>query len=144
MMDRAAIADLIPHAGSMVLLDAVVSWTGTTVHCTSRTHLRPTHPLRSATGLSAIHAIEYMAQAAAVHGALLQDNGSPPRRLLAAVRDVRLAQRRLDEADVPLEVRVRHLEGDARAVVYAGTVEAGAEAIASARLTLVTAPQGAP
>lgn len=138
MIDRAAIAGLVPHAGSMVLLDGVVDWTETTIHCTSRTHLEPAHPLAGAAGLCAIHAIEYLAQASAVHGALLCGLGAAPTRLLAAVRDVRLEADRLDDLACPLDVRAERQSGDDRVVVYAGTVAAGARFVASGRLTLVT------
>lgn len=140
MIDRAGIARLIPHAGRMVLLDGVVGWTGTAIACVSRSHLEPAHPLAGEAGLAAIHAVEYLAQAAAVHGALVHDGEPAPRRLLAAVRDVHLATGRLDRLEAPLEVRIERQGGDGHGVVYAGSVHAGALLVASARLTLVASP----
>jgi hypothetical protein len=71
-------AELIPHAGAMRLLDAVVDWNMATIHAIGERHGRSDHPLCDETGLHAMHLAEYGAQAAAVHGALLAVSCSWP------------------------------------------------------------------
>ncbi|MGH8502676.1 MAG: hypothetical protein ACREVE_09435, partial [Gammaproteobacteria bacterium] len=69
-VDKDAIRALIPHAGTMCLLDAVLEWDDESIHCTSETHRAADNPLRREGRLSALHAFEYGAQAVAVHGGL--------------------------------------------------------------------------
>ena len=64
-------SQLIPHAGSMCLLEQVVSWDQQGVVCSTQSHKSLANPLRSSDQLSAVHAVEYGAQAVAVHGGLL-------------------------------------------------------------------------
>jgi len=137
MLDRTAILPLLPHAGSMVLLDGVVSWTERRIHCLSRSHRDPANPLREHGTLATVHALEYLAQAAAVHGGLMV-GGPAPLRLLAAFRDVRLATASLDRLEPDLEVIAERYGGDDKVVVYCGTVHAGSAFVAGGRLTLVS------
>ena len=44
-------AHLIPHAGTMCLLDAVLAWDERTIHATSAGHARADNPLRGELGL---------------------------------------------------------------------------------------------
>jgi len=77
-------AHLIPHAGSMMLIDQVFSWSTHGIHCISDSHLNRDNPLRLHNSLSAMHLIEYGAQTMAIHGGLLTGKSSPG--FLAAVR----------------------------------------------------------
>ena len=79
-LDHAGIEALIPHRGPMCLLDRMTSWDETRIECVAVNHRDPRHPLRSASGLLASAAIEYAAQAMAVHGALLRRRRGRPRR----------------------------------------------------------------
>lgn len=135
-LDRTAILPLLPHAGRMVLLDGVVSWSEHGIRCVSRSHRDPANPLREGGGLATVHALEYLAQAAAVHGGLM-GGGRAPLRVLAAFRDVRLAGARLDRLTPDLEVIAERHGGDDRVAIYGGTVGAGGDLVASGRLTLV-------
>ena len=119
MLDRADIAARIPHAGSMCLLDRVLAWSSEDIHCTARSHADAGNPLRSASGLPSASAIEYAAQAMAVHGALVAQGDEPPQPgFLASVRSVELHVPRLDDIDGELQVHARRLAGDARQVMY--------------------------
>src|SRR6266576_3721198 len=112
---KAEIRTLIPHAGLMCLLDSVLKWDAESIVCTSETHRDPANPLRRDGRLSALHAFEYGAQAAAVHGGLRARSAGAamPRCYLAALRDAHLHIARLDDVTSPLEVRARRLFGDA-------------------------------
>ena len=77
------------------------------------------NPLRSADGLLAPCAIEYAAQAMALHGALIALPGTAARPgYLASVRNVRLTVPRLDQIVGSLQVRAERLAGDARQILY--------------------------
>ncbi len=118
-LDAAGIAARIPHAGRMCLLGRLVAWDAEMIHCTATSHGLSDNPLRTATGLLAPAAIEYAAQAMALHGGLLAPDGEPPSAgFLASTRNVRFGVARLDGVIGALQVRARRLSGDARQVLY--------------------------
>lgn len=88
-------ASLIPHAGNMILIDSVDSWTNKQIVCRTGSHRNPENPLRLHGLLSSIHLIEYGAQTTAIHGGLL--NGKSSSGFLAATRNVNFYVDRLDE-----------------------------------------------
>lgn len=128
------IANLVPHAGKMCLLDTVAQWDNTTISCTAIGHADADHPLARDGELSAIHLAEYGAQAAAVHGALLA-GGQPQPGFVAAFRGVQLLVDAVP-ADQPLQVDATRLAGSATAMQYQFRVTAGEQALASGRLTV--------
>ena len=115
----------VPQKGDMCLLDEVLSWDTEQVLCRSGTHRRADHPLRAHEQLGSACAIEYAAQAAAVHGALCAASGSSSDKrvgVLASVRAVELTVARLDTISGDLLVHVRCIQGDARSALYAFAV----------------------
>jgi predicted hotdog family 3-hydroxylacyl-ACP dehydratase len=118
-LERAGIAARIPHQGSMCLLDRLERWSATEVCCGTRTHLDPANPLRTSSGLLAPCAIEYAAQAMALHGALVAPPGDGPAPgYLASVRGVRFTVGRLDEVAGELRVQAERLAGDVSQILY--------------------------
>src|SRR5882724_13525770 len=98
LIKKAEIRTLIPHSGLMCLLDEVLQWDDRSVVCITNTHRDPVNPLRRQGCLAAVHAFEYGAQAAAVHGGLrarLAGSIAPP-GYLAALRNGRLHVTQLD------------------------------------------------
>ena len=97
MLDRAQLSALIPHAGSMCLLDSV---RGMDARMDPLLDSSPSRSRESATrsdgALAALHLAEYGAQAMAVHGALLAQGG-PQAGMLGALRDMRLHVARIDD-----------------------------------------------
>ena len=138
-LDRAGIAARIPHSGSMCLLDRLESWTADAIHCTATSHVDPHNPLRTAGGLMAPNAIEYAAQAMALHGGLLATEGDPPSAgFLASARNVRLTVAQLDGIAGALQVRAQRLSGDARQVLYEFSVtDANGTLLAEGRAVVV-------
>jgi predicted hotdog family 3-hydroxylacyl-ACP dehydratase len=134
-----AIAALIPHAGSMCLLASVHSWDAERIRCTASSHTDAAHPLRSLSGLLAGAAIEYAAQAAAVHGALKAQaaGGRAAPGFLASARGVRLHRLRLDDLPGELAVAAEHLAGEGRQLLYAFSVTHRGEPVADGRLAVV-------
>lgn len=72
-------------------------------------------------------AIEFAAQAMALHGGLLAAEGSEPSAgFLASTRNVRLHGARFDDRPAPLHLHAERLSGDVNQVMYAFRVEDGA------------------
>ena len=118
MLDRAAIAARIPHAGSMCLLDRVIDWDQKNIRCTALSHRDLDNPLRERDGLPVWAGIEYAAQAAAVHGALLNPQSGPRPGVLAALRNVNTACEWLDRIDGELMLSATLMHGDAAGGIY--------------------------
>jgi predicted hotdog family 3-hydroxylacyl-ACP dehydratase len=116
MIEREEILSLVPHGGNMCLIDAVSEWDETHIVCVARNHGRTDHPLRREGRLSAIHLIEYGAQAMAVHGALLarQEGGRARPGMLVSARNFETTRERLDDLAGALEIHGRRelLRGD--------------------------------
>jgi predicted hotdog family 3-hydroxylacyl-ACP dehydratase len=136
---KAEIRTLIPHSGLMCLLDEVVQWDDQFVVCLTQTHRDPANPLRRGGRLSAVHAFEYGAQAAAVHGGLrARAMGTTPEQgYLAAVRDGRLYVRRLDQIHLPLRICATRLFGDRASTVYECFISAASAPVAEGRVIIV-------
>lgn len=97
MIQGARLAALLPHAGAMVLLDAVVAWDAASIRCRTRSHLAPGNPLRRDGRLAAICGVEYGLQAAALHGAMLAGGVAQRAGYVARLRDVLLHVDVLDD-----------------------------------------------
>src|SRR5438105_10697815 len=119
-IEKAEIRTLIPHAGLMCLLDRVLRWDNESIVCLSETHRDLANPLRRQGRLSALHAVEYGAQAAAVHGGLRARSAgiTLPASYLAALRDVHLYATYLDDVTSPLQIRGQRLFGNASNTIY--------------------------
>ena len=162
-LTRDGIAALIPHSGAMCLLARLEAWDRQRIVCVATNHRDADHPLRTRSGLLAPCAIEYAAQAMALHGALIgQAAGTPATPgYLASARGVRLHVLRLDDlaleglvaavaadaADVAdccagrardeLRIEATRQAGDARQILYAFTVSHAGRPIADGRAAVV-------
>ena len=136
---KTEIRTLIPHSGLMCLLDEVTQWDDRSIVCVSNTHRDPANPLRRQGRLSAVHAFEYGAQAAAVHGGLRARAAGTiaPPGYLAALRDARLHVARLDYIHLPLRIFATHLFGDGANSVYEFVLSAATVLVAEGRVTIV-------
>lgn len=127
----------LPHRGPMNLLESVGWWDDDAIHCSARSHRDAGNPLRRAGELPVAAAIEYAAQAAAAHGALLAGEDRPPSPgVLASARSVTFGARRLDDIAGPLEMDVRRIGGDEAGVIYQFRVEGDGRELASGRLAV--------
>lgn len=125
LLDRAWIAARIPHHGSMCLLDCVESWNAQRVRCVASSHRALDNPLRSHSRLAAACGFEYAAQAMAVHGALLANDGDPERSgFLASIRNAVLHVGRLDNIAADLIVEAELVSPDGNVVLYDFAVRA--------------------
>jgi predicted hotdog family 3-hydroxylacyl-ACP dehydratase len=142
-LDRQAIAERIPHQGTMCLLDAVLAWDAESIRCRADNHRSPDHPLRAHGRLGAACGIEYAAQAMAVHGTLVAQSAKgaaalPPRSgYLAGVRAVTLHVDRLDTIAGPLSVDAQRITGDDNTVLYSFSVRADTQDLLTGRAIVV-------
>ncbi len=136
---KAEIRALIPHSDLMCLLDEVAQWDEQSIMCTTNTHRDPVNPLRRGGCLSAVHAFEYGAQAAAVHGGLQARSAGAvaPPGYLAALRDGRLYASRLDVIHLPLRISATRLFGEGANTVYEFTVSTASVLVAEGRVIIV-------
>ena len=138
-INKAEIRRLIPHSGLMCLLDEVVQCDDRSILCLSNTHRDPANPLRRQGHLSAVHAFEYGAQAAAIHGGLRARAAGTiaPPGYLAALRNGRLHVTRLDYIHLPLRILATRLYGEGANTVYEFILSAATILIAEGRVTIV-------
>lgn len=138
MLDRDWIAARIPHGGAMCLLDAVVAWDAQRIRCEATSHLRPDNPLRSKGRLASVCGIEYAAQAMAVHGALVGEEGTRPRvGMLTSVRGVQIHVDNLDALAAPLDIEAERMGGDDVTVLYRFTVHCAGRLLLSGRAAVI-------
>ena len=136
-LDHAAIAARIPHSGRMCLLDRVLQWDAHTIRCSATSHRDQDNPLREAGGLATLAGIEYAAQAAAVHGALLLDAAVPRSGVLAALKNVMATQQWLHEIAEDIVIEATLLHGDPAGGIFAFAVFADEERVLSGQFTLM-------
>jgi predicted hotdog family 3-hydroxylacyl-ACP dehydratase len=138
LIGREQIEPLLPHSGVMLLIDEVTGFDDHGVVCLSRRHRDHANPLRRAGRLSSLHAVEFAAQAAAIHGGLMSQGGTAPLRALAAIRRACFHRARLDDLEGDLTVEARVVLLDAHAAIYQARLAHDDEAVADMRLTLMT------
>ncbi len=142
-LDAKGIAALIPHGGTMCLLARLDDWNEQRIACAASNHRDLDHPLRTRRGLLAPCAVEYAAQAMALHGALLGRAAGTPASpgYLASARGVQLQVLRLDDlpdaASDELRIEATRQAGDARQMLYAFSVRHADRLLAVGRAAVV-------
>ena len=135
---KADLCRLIPHHGTMCLLDMVERWDETSILCMSASHRDTTNPLRRDNRLEAICGLEYAAQAMAVHVGLLEQGKK--RRLavgyLGAVKDLMLRTARLDDVKGDLTVQATRLVGEAGCFIYTFRLSAERQELLEGRASI--------
>jgi predicted hotdog family 3-hydroxylacyl-ACP dehydratase len=120
----------------MCLLERVESWDEMNIVCTALSHRAKDNPLRLHGKLAAIHALEYAAQAMALHGGLTARRKRQYVRsgFLVAVRHAQIHIDRLDVLDHPLTIVANQLMASGANQIYQTMVSAAGQLIAEARL----------
>ena len=144
MLPKSDWQHLIPHAGTMCLLDAVVEHDATRLHAISATHARADNPLREGAHLHAVALCEYGAQAMAVHGALLArergDRAQPG--YLVSLREVALHVEYTEDLPGELDVFAEQLLDAGGSLQYAFRVEHRGTVLASGRAAVLVRTGG--
>jgi len=139
MLPKANWQDLIPHQGTMCLLDAVLGYDAMRIHAASATHASADNPLRADGRLHAVALCEYGAQAMAVHGALLarERGGRAQPGYLVSLRDVELRIEYIEDLPGKLEVFAEQLLDAGGSLQYAFRVEHRGKVLATGRAAVL-------
>ena len=139
MIEVREVAALIPHQGTMCLLERVLEWDARRIVLATATHRFENNPLRAHGRLRALHLCEYGAQAMAVHGGLLaRAAGSRAQPgMLVSLRDVRLHRDYIEELPGEIEVEARRLLETASSWQYAFVVRHGSTLLAEGRAAVM-------
>ena len=146
MSEKVVVAELVPHAGTMCLLERVLRWDERGATVATRSHAARDNPLRRDGRLSALCLCEYGAQAMAVHGALIARAAGRSLRpgLLVSLREVRVAPRSVESLSGELLVSIERLaDGDA-GLQYRFTVSHGSGRLAEGRAAIIESRLAAP
>lgn len=135
-MDRVQIAALIPHGDSMCLLDEVVAWDESQIHCRSHHFANAANPLFEGDQLHAVLLLEYGAQAAAVHAGLLQSRlGETRPAYIGAVKDVELLAAIADNS-LALDLHAQCLLSSSQGAIYELVAQQAGSTLLRGRLIL--------
>jgi len=146
-VNKQALCQLLPHSGTMCLIDKIVLWDKTSLLAQTESHLDSNNPLRHQGSISSIIGVEYAAQSMALHAALLSQQEDPghsrkqkPEGYLATIRTIRIGADSLyspDSANLsPLMISVSVLMCDSQGYSYEFTITADNSLLLSGRLTI--------
>lgn len=139
-MNRQAIEKLIPHTGAMSLLDEVVQWDEEGITCKTRSHKRTDNPFISEPDqpLDTTALLEYGAQAAAVHAALLQQGmAGQGTAFIGAIKQLKFIQRAVDPVIDELIIKAHCQLNTRDGAIYQLDCGSEQQALLSARVILV-------
>lgn len=140
MIPKAVLAGMIPHAGTMCLLDGVIQWDASSIRCVASSHRDPQNPLAIDGTLGAVCGAEYAAQAMAVHGGLAGVVGERPKSgYLMSLRALGLHRERLDDLAGDLVIDAERLTGEGFQIVYRFAVACEEKLILDGRAAVLLA-----
>jgi predicted hotdog family 3-hydroxylacyl-ACP dehydratase len=146
MLEKPEIQALLPHQGSMFLLERVKHFDRNEIHCVATSHRDPRNPLRHDGVLPAQMGIEYAAQAAGVHGGLLNRQLHPeaPAQMgyLAVISNVQWRVARLDNLPGDLDIHARRTAVTPGGRAYHVSIRHGDQEILSGDLIIALEPSG--
>ncbi|HXS26201.1 MAG TPA: hypothetical protein VN730_00910 [Steroidobacteraceae bacterium] len=134
-----AIAELIPHQGTMCLLERVLEWDADRILLATASHRAEDNPLRARGRLRALNLCEYGAQAMAVHGGLIARAAGARAQpgMLVSLREVRLHRDYIEALPGELLVEARRLLQNAQSWQYAFTVSHAGVPLAAGRAAVM-------
>lgn len=138
LIDSAQIQKLIPHAGKMSLLSAVLRWDATHITCAASSHRDSDNPMSRGGKVPTLAGIEYAAQAMAVHGGLTGLVGQRPRAgFLVNVRDIQAESEYLSDYKDDLQVDAEQLISGENSVTYSFRIRSAEHELLSGRAMVV-------
>ncbi len=123
----------------MCLLDRVLTWNEKTIHCSSLSHTREDNPLLNNKLISSVHAVEYGAQAMAVHGGLLaRESGQAiGSGYLVSMRNIKLNCKVLNDMLDEIDIFAAQLINNSGNLVYDFEVKNKQKSLVSGRVTVM-------
>jgi len=139
IIKKEELCQLIPHAGSMCLIDKVTSWDETHIICYTKTHQDNNNPLRNDKLLPMSALIEYGAQAMAIHGGLLaKASGDVMHKgYLAALRDVNMCDGDVSQIESVLCIEAEQKMASQGNMIYSFMIKVDETILVSGRATVV-------
>ncbi|HWQ40128.1 MAG TPA: hydroxymyristoyl-ACP dehydratase [Burkholderiales bacterium] len=140
------IRDLLPHAGAMCLLDAVVEYDAMRILCVATSHRAASNPLAREGRLAAVCGVEYAGQTMALHGALTMPARNRRAGYLAAVRDMRCPRAWLHDCGPEMWIEACLLVAAGSRVMYEFKLTSGGTVLGTGRaaVALEASPETAP
>lgn len=136
LINRTQIAALIPHGDSMCLLDEVIAWDESHIHCRSQQLASIANPLFEGEQLETVLLLEYGAQAAAVHAGLLQSRlGESRPAYIGAVKDVEFLAAMADNS-LALDLHAQCLLSSSQGAIYELVAQQAGNTLLRGRLIL--------
>lgn len=131
---------LLPHSGTMCLLEEVVGWDDSGILCTATSHASPDNPLREGAVLPLHNGIEYAAQAMAIHGHLCRREQLVRVGYLALVSNVTMYCEHLHQCSGHIQVRAHQQIKDEDSCSYNFTLHHGTELLMQGTALVVFPP----
>lgn len=119
-LSKQEIEALIPHSGTMCLIDSVEKWSHESILCRTRSHLDNNNPLLINNELNPIHLLEYGAQAMAIHSGLISRTSI--HGYLAALSNARFHIFSLQDIQCDLLIEANSLLTSERGAIYEYTI----------------------
>ena len=143
LMNKQQLCQLIPHDGNMCLLDSVDSWDAQQINCSTESHLLADNPLRDHSRLASVNAIEYGAQAVAIHSRLTSDESNPASRsgFLVQIKNLNFQDCDLTTLAGALSVQAQQIHCDSSSLLYTITVIHDQDQIMSGRIMIFITEQ---
>ena len=150
-MNKLDICKLLPHAGTMCLIDRVLLWDNEHLVAEAESHLQAENPLRNSDSISSIIGVEYAAQTMAVHAALVStkakrkennqaDDFKQHKGYLATMRNIKVTADTLDTPGStnvsPLIISVTLLMKDTQGYTYEFNITTHNDELLSGKLTI--------
>jgi len=138
LIARAELEQMIPHGQQMCLLDAVVEWNQQNIICTTSSHRYADNPLITDSRLGGMTLVEYGAQAAAIHVALIQQGDAAPQSAyLGAIKELTLNADFIEQIEGPLRVEADCILSSIGGAIYSIQVMSADQPLITARISLL-------
>lgn len=129
------IESMVPHTGSMVLVDSIVRWDLNDILCKGSCN-KLNHPLRRNGTLPSTAAIEYAAQVTAIHGCLLSGDKKSKPGFLAKLTDISLFSDVIEVSESPLNIYADLVSRTEQGCIYRFEVHGAFNPIASGQIMI--------
>ena len=129
------IASLVPHQGLMCLIDQIIDHSPETIRCRAQVN-HNNHPLAQNGEIPSMVAIEYAAQACAIHGALIDNAGQSKPGFLVKITNTELETQALSIDDGPLTIFAQRLGSTDQGCLYKFKVNTSLRCLAQGSLMI--------
>jgi len=138
LIARSELEQMIPHDQQMCLLDEVVEWNQQNIVCITSSHRYAYNPLLTGARLGGMVLVEYGAQAAAIHVALIQQGFTAPQSAyLGAIKELTLHADFIEQVEGALRVEADCILSRMGGAIYSIQVMSTDQPLITARISLL-------